>query len=352
MKTLLIPLTAALRLAAFLFVTAAVLTVGGAAEDSPGDQRRYSLDGYLTKHVPKAAVPVPSQSYPATGGGLVSPGFSRFDSPKTNANTAASPWAYWLNRSAGTTAGATNRVAGSQNEPNDCEVCKNLPRPRKCCGVCGRVNDCELCLTGEHALPGGLKLEGAGGKRSAWTVSGNPNCPSGPRCGLNRGLPRTCCGYCNSAYECLFCVLGQHTPTGKPNSKPIFTTWRPNGPGGGLFLPPIRCNTHCYELPEPHGCCAYCMQPYQCKLCAASLHEPGGHGRIYDDKGFMLVSNGGRPGETKWVDTKDVVRRLAAFNAIPANAVQPNGARTDGVQMLWDLEQQLKYVPRAAPSRP
>ena len=66
----------------------------------------------------------------------------------------------------------------------------------------------------------------------------------------------------------------------------------------------------------------------------------------------MLVSNAGRPGETKWVDTKDVVRRLAAFNAIPANAVQPNGARTDGVQMLWDLEQQLKYVPRAAPSRP
>ena len=336
------------RLCFAVFLVVAILTLAGtAAEPARGAPAssggtppgRSALSDYLTRPAFKPVVMTPVAT-----------------APVATAPAPASPWGHWLARSGAAVATLTNAPAFASGEPNDCEVCKDLPKPRKCCGICGRVNECDLCATGVHPLPGGLKGDGAGGAAGRKGAKAKKVVCQSLDCDL-RAQPRPCCGFCNRAYECALCVLRKHDPGGKPpTGRAIFPTWQPaftpphNATGSGPFCPPVKCVTDCMFRDVPRDCCGHCMQMYECKRCATGLHLPGDV-KWVDNEGYRLVSSG-KPNYMRRSETQGLGKAQGSKSSSAKSGDPSGGGVGGGSLMLWEMERQLRGITNSQPSRP
>ena len=254
---------------------------------------RYSLDRYLIKQPAKpvaatagsvtsipAAIPV--QAGWAVSGGVFAPaGFQWPEAAKGPTNA----WQYWASRNAAAAYSLTNWPSATEAE-NDCEYCKDSPRPRKCCGHCGRVNDCELCAMGVHDLPGGtIRSQTPGASSVSWNLKDNNNntCPA---C-RNLVPPRNCCGKCGRPHECQHCASGEHLPGGMAiGSRPSYL--RNAGLsdnqmaatyayGDRTRMDGTNSCSACKNLVPPRNCCGKCGRAHECIHCATGAHLPGGY---------------------------------------------------------------------------
>ena len=152
----------------------------------------------------------------------------------------------------------------------DCPYCEYLRPLKRCCGFCGRVNDCELCLTGVHELPGGRNILVRDDEELLPFEKEAVN-----KCPACRHLkpPRNCCGKCGRPYECPHCATGVHAPGGGPITPAIS-----NAVVRARMRMALQVNDcpACRHLKPPRNCCGVCGRPYECPHCAVGEHLPGG----------------------------------------------------------------------------